>query len=146
MKRQNLITLLFLGLVTPAALFVAPSCTPEQLQRGDRLFADVNQVGTAVRTGTNAPGMPLPIRTGGELIGGLAALALLAWREIRASKILEKSDQKSVALNAIADGVDQAPSKAAAEVKRAIKDVMQGREILSTINPIVDEHRSKLAT
>lgn len=146
MKTSTIITTVLFGLVAATTVLTVPSCTESQLQRADRIVADVNAVGTGVRTVTDSPGVPAPVRTGGELIGGLCALGVLAWREIRASKILEKSNAKSVTLKAIADGVDQAPGPAAAEVKASIKGVMQAREILMTANAIVDEHRSKLAT
>ncbi len=144
MKTSNFV---LVGLVAALATFIAlPSCTGPQLQRADRIFADVNTAGTIARDVAKAPALPSPVRTGAELLG-LAALGMFGlWEKIRASKILEKSEEKSVALNAIADGVDQAPPTAAADVKASIKGVMMAREILSTANAVIDAHRSKLTS
>lgn len=148
MKRSHSQSCLALvGLVVlSVGLATGPSCTVPQLQRGDRIAADVNAVGTALRDIAGSPAVPSPMREILEILGIAGVGGYGIWQRLRASKILEKSEQKSLTLTAIADGVDQAPPEAAAKVKTAIQTVMMQREILSTANTIVDEHRSKLTS
>jgi hypothetical protein len=146
MKRKKLIITALLGVATIVALFAVPSCTEPQLQRADKVFADVNTVGTAVQRATDSPGMPTPVRTAGEVVGGLAGLAVLAWREIRTSGILAKSEKKSVTLRAIADTINNLPMINADSVKVKIENTMKRRNILGFADAIVDEHRTAISS
>jgi hypothetical protein len=139
--------------VSLAALFafspvLLQSCSPEQLQQADRVFADVNNAGQIAGHVASSPEgamIPEPFRSALALLGFGGAAAFGIWQKIRASKILERSTDVTTALKAIVDAIDTVPAQAE-PVKVEIKQIMKDREIYSTANAIVDELRSKKAT
>jgi hypothetical protein len=138
------------GLVTAALLFGAMGgCSEEHLSKMDKAVADANHAAQIPRAVADSPALspliPPEIRIILELLGFAGTAAFGIWQKIRASGILAKSQDKSLTLKAIADAIDALDPKQAQPVKAEIKQVMQDREILSTANAIVDEHRSKLA-
>lgn len=142
--------LILVGLVAGLALFAAgPSCSPDQLQRADRIIADVNTAGRGVAAIPDGPAgalIPPEVRLIMELLGVGAAVAFGLWQRVRASGLLETKQGLDVTLRAIVDAIDQAEPTAADPVKTQILANMLQRRIHGTADRLVDEHRTKLAT
>jgi hypothetical protein len=147
MKRSE-VGLILVGLVTLGIGLAVPSCTDEQLRQADRTVKDVNDATRKVKQLAESPEgaalIPPAVRSILELLGFGGAAAFGIWQKIRASKILEKKQGVDVTLKAVVDAIDQAELKAADPIKAKIKQTMRDREIFTTANAIVDEHRSRL--
>jgi hypothetical protein len=146
MKRRILANMVSLAALL--ALFAAASCTEKSLQTADKVVKDVNIAGTVTRTIVESPAggmIPDPFRGILEMLGFFGMAAYGIWQRIRASGILSKSQDKSTALAAVVDAIDQLAPAQAQPVKDQVAQVMSDREITSTANAVVDEHRSKLS-
>ncbi|MCU0916910.1 MAG: hypothetical protein MUC88_20470 [Planctomycetes bacterium] len=142
MKRASLI---LVGMVAALALFTVPSCTDEQLQRADRVFADANAIGRGVAAIPDGPAgvlIPPDVRCILELLGVTGAAALVLWQKIRSSKILERKQDLAVTLKAIVDGIEQSGIRGRDAVKPAIAEVMKDRDIYGRANAIVDQYKA----
>jgi hypothetical protein len=139
----------FLCVVLAAMLFgTAGGCNEEQLRRIDRVVADVNTAGQEVAAIPDGPAgalIPAEVRIIMELLGIGAAAAFGIWQQIRASRVLERNTDLSVALRAVADGIDQA-GESGQNAKAQIMAVMMQRRVYDTADVVVDEHRTKKTT
>jgi len=131
--------LVVLCLLAPATV---GGCSEEQLQRIDRVAADVNQAGQLVSDVTRSPAatlLPPEVRSIMELfvLGVTAALAV--WQRIRASGLLSMLQDHKLTGAAIVAAIEKLPPKPQAEAKAAIKNEMQERECFRTANAVVDE-------
>jgi hypothetical protein len=145
-KMGNVRRNLFWLVVSAALLCGAAGCTLEQLERADRAAADANAVGeaiTQISTGPAAAIIPPELLQVLLLLGVGLETAVVIWQKIRAAKMLEKNQDLSVTIKAVADAIDQAAPQAAADVKAQVLAVMMQRRIYDRADRVVDANRTK---
>jgi hypothetical protein len=124
-----------------SAALLSAGCEVEELQRVDRIVADVNDVFAGAAEVTDGPArrlIPEPWRTAIGLLGFVGAAAVAVWEKIRASRVLEKNADLTLTTRAIVQGIEAAELHAKDSVKPAIADRMKQLRIYDTADPIVE--------
>lgn len=136
----------FLCVVLVAMLFgVAGGCNEEQLRRIDHAIADVNTATQGIAAIPDGPAgalIPREVTIIMELLGVGAAVAFGVWQKIRASGILERSEDLSVTLKAVVDAIDKTGGQEAENVKANVLAIATTRHVYDTADAVIDEHRA----
>lgn len=114
---------------------IAAGCSPDQIEKIDKVVGDVNTVADGLSDVASGPAgavLPADVRLVMKLLGVSAAVALALWQRVRGKAVRRTG-------SAVVAAIESLPSAEKAAVKRAVKSELVKRRMFSKGNKVVEE-------